>query len=178
MDKYLSEFYLSSGRSFSYSLSRVQREELSIAWILSHFKNYITNVFLSPWWYVTIFLLTKLFHVFLVTAGEDGYLGELCTQLGSLSRQRFLRFPWSCLPPQPPTFFFCTAQKWKAHLWKAPHSGLTGCHSLLWPFVLFLQSAREALKLWQLFISSRDIMLFLSRLSSPAKSGILLFDNL
>ena len=37
-------------------------------------------------------------------------------------------------------FFFCKAQKWKALLWKAPQ--LTGCWSLLSPFVLFLPSCK------------------------------------
>lgn len=170
---------LSFGRSLGYPLGGVRRKESSVAWIPKSFKkNYIMRVFLSPWWYVTIFLLEELFHVFLVTAGEDRYLGELCTQLESLCRQRLLSFPWSCFSPQPPTFLFCKAQKWKAHLWKASHLRLTGRHSFLWPFVMFLPSAREALKLCQLLVTSRDTMLFLSRLSSPTKSGILLFDDL
>lgn len=51
------------------------------------------SVFLSPLWYMTTFVLEELFHVFLVTVGEDRYLGELCTQLGSQCRQRVLSFP-------------------------------------------------------------------------------------
>lgn len=88
-----------------------QREELGIAWSPRSLKT-ITGVFLSPWWCAAVFFLEQLTRVFLVTAGEDGYLGELSTQLENLNIQRVLSFPWSCFPHPLLFFFFRKVQKW------------------------------------------------------------------
>lgn len=88
-----------------------QREELGIAWSPRSLKT-IMGVFLSPWWCAAVFFLEQLTRVFLVTAGEDGYLGELSTQLENLNIQRVLSFPWSCFP-HPLLFYFSRkVQKW------------------------------------------------------------------
>lgn len=53
------------------------------------------------------------------------------------------------------------------------HLSLLAANLFFRPLFCFFSLVREALKLCQLFVTSRDIMLFLSCLSSPAKREIL-----
>lgn len=108
------------------------------------------GVFLSPWWCAAFFFLEQLTHVFLGTAGEDGYLGELSTQLENLNIQRVLSFPWSCFPHSLLFFYQKSTEMDDASKWCPP--GLLA--RVLCPFVLCFLSLKEAHKLCQLFITS------------------------
>lgn len=97
-------------------------------------------------------------------------MGELSTQLEKSKHAKGLKFPL-ILFSSSSTFFFLqkSTETDGTSKWRPP--GLLA--RVLCPFVLFLLSLKEAHKLCQLFVTSRAIMLFLSRLSGQAKRRIL-----
>lgn len=168
-DKILSESYLSLSRSFSYPVGRVQRKESSIAWISKSFKKPYHECLPVSLVISDHFPPERAIPCIFSNSQRAQIFGWAVYPAGKSKQTKSLKFPLILFVSPTPYFLFCTAQKWKVHLWKVHHLGLAGCHYLLWPFVLFLQSAREALKLCQLCLSC---------LPNPVKSGILLFDDL